>query len=89
MTINLKNKAELTKKFGKNEKDTGNIDVQIAMLTQKIAELTEHLKVNAKDFQAKRGLLMMVGRRKGMLAYIKNKDLQRYRDLVKKLKLRG
>ena len=89
MTINLKNKTELTKKFGKNEKDTGNIDVQIAMLTQKIAELTEHLKVNAKDFQAKRGLLMMVGRRKGMLAYIKNKDLQRYRDLVKKLKLRG
>lgn len=89
MTINLKNKQELTKKFGKNEKDTGNIDVQIAMLTQKIAELTEHLKVNAKDFQAKRGLLMMVGRRKGMLAYIKNKDLQRYRDLVKKLKLRG
>ena len=89
MTINLKNKAELTKKYGKNEKDTGNIDVQIAMLTQKIAELTEHLKVNAKDFQAKRGLLMMVGRRKGMLTYIKNKDLQRYRDLVKKLKLRG
>ncbi|MBR2386796.1 30S ribosomal protein S15 [bacterium] len=89
MKINLKNKQELTKKFGKNEKDTGNIDVQIAMLTQKIAELTEHLKVNAKDFQAKRGLLMMVGRRKGMLAYIKNKDLQRYRDLVKKLKLRG
>ena len=89
MTINLKNKQELTKKFGKNEKDTGNIDVQIAMLTQKIAELTEHLKSNAKDFQAKRGLLMMVGRRKGMLAYIKNKDLQRYRDLVKKLKLRG
>ena len=89
MTINLKNKKELTKKFGKSEKDTGNVDVQIAMLTQKISELTEHLKLNAKDFQAKRGLLMMVGKRKRLLSYIKNSDLNRYRDLVKKLKIRG
>ena len=89
MTINLKNKKELTKKFGKSEKDTGNVDVQIAMLTQKISELTEHLKGNAKDFQAKRGLLMMVGKRKRLLSYIKNIDLNRYRDLVKKLKIRG
>ena len=89
MTINLKNKKELTKKFGKDEKDTGNVDVQVAMLTQKIAELTEHLKINAKDFQAKRGLLMMVGKRKRLLSYIKDSDLNRYRDLVKKLKIRG
>ena len=88
MTINLKNKAELTKKFGKNEKDTGNIDVQIAMLTQKIAELTEHLKSNKKDFQAKRGLLVMVGRRKGMLTYLKNADLDKYRKLIKELNIR-
>lgn len=89
MTINLKNKKELTKKFGKNEKDTGNADVQIAMLSEKISELTEHLKLNAKDTQAKRGLLMMVGRRKRMLAYIKSSDLNRYRELIKKLNIRG
>ena len=89
MTINLKNKAELVKKYGKNEKDTGNVDVQIAMLSKKIGELTEHLKVNAKDFQAKRGLMMMVGRRKSMLNYVKKADLERYRALVKKLKIRG
>ncbi len=89
MTINLKNKKELTKKFGTSEKDTGNVDVQVAMLTQKISELTEHLKINAKDFQAKRGLLMMVGKRKRLLSYIKNSDLNRYRELVKKLKIRG
>ena len=89
MTINLKNKQEIIKKFGKNDKDSGNIEVQIAMLTQKISELTEHLKTNAKDFQAKRGLLVMVGRRKGMLTYLKNADLEKYRALVKKLKIRG
>lgn len=89
MSINLKNKKELVEKYGKNAQDTGNVDVQVAMLTQKISELTEHLKANAKDFQAKRGLLMMVGKRKRMLAYIKERDLNRYRDLVKKLKLRG
>ena len=89
MTINLKNKQEIIKKFGKNEHDSGNIEVQIAMLSQKISELTEHLKTNAKDFQAKRGLLVMVGRRKGMLTYLKNADLEKYRSLVKKLKIRG
>ena len=89
MTINLKNKQEIIKKFGKNEKDSGNIEVQIAMLSQKISELTEHLKSNKKDFQAKRGLLVMVGRRKGMLTYLKNANLENYRKLVKKLKIRG
>ena len=59
------------------------------MLSQKITELTEHLKTNAKDFQAKRGLMMMVGRRKGMLSYFKNIDLEKYRALIKKLKIRG
>ena len=89
MSINLKNKREIIKKFGKNEKDSGNIEVQIAMLSQKISELTEHLKLNKKDFQAKRGLLVMVGRRRGMLTYLKNANLERYRSLVKKLKIRG
>ncbi len=89
MTINLKNKQELIKKFGKNDKDSGSIEVQVAMLSQKISELTEHLKGNAKDFQAKRGLLMMVGKRKRMLAYLKDANLEKYRQLIKDLGLRG
>ncbi len=89
MTINLKNKQELIKKFGKNSKDSGSVEVQVAMLSQKISELTEHLKINAKDFQAKRGLLMMVGKRKRMLAYLKEADLEKYRKLIKDLNLRG
>ena len=89
MTINLKNKQELIKKFGKNSKDSGSVEVQVAMLSQKISELTEHLKINAKDFQAKRGLLMMVGKRKRMLAYLKEANLDKYRQLIKDLGLRG
>ena len=89
MTINLKNKQELIKNFGKNDKDSGSIEVQVAMLSQKISELTEHLKSNAKDFQAKRGLLMMVGKRKRMLAYLKDANLEKYRKLIKDLGLRG
>ena len=89
MTINIKNKQELIKKFNKNKKDSGSIEVQIAMLSQKISELTEHLKQNAKDFQGKRGLLMMVGKRKRMLAYLKEANLEKYRKLIKDLGLRG
>ncbi len=89
MTINLKNKQELIEKFGKDSKDSGSIEVQVAMLSQKISELTEHLKNNAKDFQAKRGLLMMVGKRKRMLTYIKKSDIEKYRKLIKVLNIRG
>ena len=89
MSINLKNKQEIIKNFGKNEKDSGNIEVQIAMMSQKISELTEHLKSNKNDFQAKRGLLVMVGRRKGMLTYLKKNNLDKYRELIKKLNIRG
>lgn len=89
MSINLKNKQEIVKKYGKNEKDTGSAEVQIAMMSQKINELTEHLKTNAKDFSTKRGLLMLVGRRKRFLSYLKSKNLDEYRALVKKLKIRG
>lgn len=89
MTINLKNKQELIEKFGANAKDSGSVEVQVAMLSQKIAELTEHLKINAKDFQAKRGLLMMVGKRKRMLVYLRKNNLEGYRKLVKDLNLRG
>ena len=89
MSINLKNKQELVKQFGKNEKDTGSSAVQVAMMTQKISELTEHLKSNKKDFATKRGLLMMVGKRKRLLAYIKSQNLDEYRELIKKLGIRG
>ena len=89
MSINLENKKEIVKKFGANEKDTGSAEVQIAMLSQKITALTEHMKLNKKDFSTKRGLLMMVGKRKRLLAYLKYINLDGYRALVKKLKLRG
>jgi len=89
MSINLKNKKEVIKKYGENEKDTGSTAVQIAMMSQKINELTEHLKINAKDFATKRGLLMMVGRRKRLLSYLKNNSIDEYRDLIKKLGIRG
>lgn len=89
MSINLKNKKEIVKKYGANDKDTGSASVQIAMMSQKINELTEHLKVNAKDFATKRGLLMLVGRRKRFLSYLKNNNVDEYRDLIKKLGIRG
>ena len=89
MSINLENKQEFVKKFGKNEKDTGSSAVQVALLTQKITELTEHLKSNKKDFATKRGLLMMVGKRKRLLSYLKSRNLDEYRELVKKLGIRG
>ena len=89
MPINLKNKSEIITKYGKDAKDTGSAEVQIAMLSTKINELTEHLKINAKDFQGKRGLLMMVGQRKRLLSYLKGKNIDSYRELIKKLNIRG
>lgn len=89
MSINLKNKQEIIKKFGANEKDSGSAEVQIAMLTQKITELTEHMKANPKDFATKRGLLMMVGKRKRLLSYLKDKNIEAYRKLIKDLNIRG
>lgn len=89
MSINLKNKAEIIKTYGENEKDTGSTAVQVAMLSTKITELTEHLKLNKKDFATKRGLLMMVGRRKRLLSYLKSSSVEEYRDLIKKLGIRG
>ena len=89
MSINLKNKQEIIKKYGKNEKESGSSHVQIVMLSQKINELTEHLKANKKDFQGRRGLLMMVGKRKRLLAYLKKQNLEEYRGLIKELGLRG
>ena len=89
MTINLKNKASIVKKYGKDANDTGSASVQIAMMSKKIIELTEHMKANKKDFATKRGLLMMVGKRKRLLAYVKSQNLDEYRELIKKLGIRG
>ena len=89
MSINLKNKKEIIEKFGKNANDTGLPEVQIAMLSEKINQLTEHLKINANDFQGRRGLLMMVGKRKRLLAYLKKQNLEKYRELIKTLNIRG
>ena len=87
--MNLKNKQEIVKTYGKNEKDTGSTAVQVAMMSQKISELTEHLKSNQKDFATKRGLLMMVGKRKRLLSFLKEKNLEGYRSLIKELGIRG
>ena len=88
MAINLKNKSEIVKKYGKNAQDTGSVETQIALLTEKITELTEHLKTNQKDYQGRRGLLMIVGRRKRLLSYLKDRNLDDYRKLIKALKIR-
>ena len=87
--MNLKNKQAIIKKFGKDAKDTGSTAVQVAMMSKKIKELTEHLKSNQKDFATKRGLLMMVGKRKRLLSYLKSQNLDEYRNLIKKLGIRG
>ena len=87
--MNLKNKQEIVKTYGKNEKDTGSTAVQVAMMSQKISELTEHLKSNQKDFATKRGLMMMVGKRKRLVSYLKSQNLDEYRELIKKLGIRG
>lgn len=87
--MNLKNKQEIVKKYGKDAKDTGSTAVQVAMMSKKITELTEHLKTNKNDFATKRGLLMMVGKRKKLLSYLKSRNLDEYRELIKKLGIRG
>lgn len=91
MAINLtkEKKQEIITKFGKDAKNSGAAEVQIALLTEKISQLTEHLKINKKDFQGRRGLLMMVGQRKRLLAYVKKQNLQEYRELIKELGIRG
>lgn len=81
-------KAEIVKNFGKNEKDTGSTEVQVALLTEQINVLTEHMKANKKDYSSNRGLLKMVGRRRSLLEHLKKTDINRYRDLVQKLGLR-
>ncbi len=86
--ISKEKKAELIKAYGRKEGDTGSPEVQIALLTERITELTEHLRVNPKDHHSRRGLLMMVGQRRSLLGYLKKTDLDSYRALIEKLGLR-
>ena len=88
MAITKERKAELVKRFGKNEKDSGNTKVQIAILTDEINDLTEHLKVHKHDYHSKRGLLMKVGKRRSLLDYLKENDVVAYRELIKELNIR-
>ena len=88
MTISKERKAELTAKFGKNAQDTGNSKVQVAILSERIKELTEHMKSHQKDFHTRRGLLMLVGKRRRLLSYIKKNDINEYRELIKELSIR-
>ncbi len=88
MTVTKERKAELVKMFGNNDKDSGNTKVQIAILTDEINELTEHLKVHIHDFHSKRGLLMKVGKRRSLLDYLKATDINSYRELIQKLNIR-
>ena len=86
--ISKEQKAAIVAEFGKTPEDTGSTEVQVALLTARIKELTEHLKANNKDHHSRRGLLKMVGHRRSLLAYLKKKDIERYRSLIERLGLR-
>lgn len=86
--ISKEKKAEIIKAYGRTPDDTGSPEVQVAILTERIQELTEHLKENKKDHHSRRGLLKMVGQRRNMLEYLKSKDINAYRALIEKLGLR-
>jgi len=82
------NKEDVFKEFGKSKKDTGSSESQIALFTKRIESLSDHLKSNAKDFNTERSLVKMVGKRRNLLEYLKKTDIQRYRDIIKKLGIR-
>ena len=86
--ISKEKKTEIIEKYGRQPGDTGSPEVQIAVLSERIAEVTEHLKANPKDHHSRRGLFKMVGQRRNLLAYLKDKDIERYRAIVEKLGLR-
>lgn len=88
MSITTERKSELIKEFATGPDDTGSPEVQIAVLSERISNLTEHLKEHNKDYHSRRGLLMMVGRRRRLLDYVKNRDQTRYESLISRLGLR-
>ncbi len=86
--VTKEQKAQIIAEYGRGEGDTGSPEVQIAILTARINDLTDHFKANPKDHHSRRGLLKMVGQRRGLLAYLKGKDVNRYRSLIERLGLR-
>jgi small subunit ribosomal protein S15 len=88
MPLTQERKQELVSRFGENDADTGKTEVQVALLTERINELTDHLRTHGKDHHSRRGLLMLVGRRRRFLNYLQRRDLERYRSLIRELGLR-
>ncbi len=88
MTLTVERKQEIVDRFGKSATDTGSTEVQVALLSERINGLTEHLREHKKDHHSRRGLLMLVGQRRRMLDYLRREDQQRYQDLIKRLGLR-
>ncbi|RJQ33406.1 MAG: 30S ribosomal protein S15 [Actinobacteria bacterium] len=82
-------KSKIISKYASSDKDTGSPQVQIAILTERINSLTEHLKIHTKDHHSRRGLLKLVGKRRGLLGYLYKKDIESYRKIIKELKIRG
>ena len=88
MAVSKERKAELVAQYGANDKDSGSAEVQVALLTERIKGLTEHMKLHPKDFHTRRGLLMLVGKRRRLLSYIKARNIEDYRTLIKSLGIR-
>ena len=88
MAISKTEKDNIIKEYATHEGDTGSVEVQVALLTERINELTEHLRVHKHDEHSRRGLLIMVGKRKRLLKYLESRDIERYRDIISKLNLR-
>ena len=88
MAVTKDRKAELIKQYGRDEKDSGSAQVQVALLTERIRQLTDHMKSHQKDFHTRRGLLMLVGKRRRLLSYIKANDIEEYRTLIASLGIR-
>jgi small subunit ribosomal protein S15 len=88
MPLTKEQKAEIIAKYGKDENDTGRTEVQVALLTNRIQELTEHFRTHKKDHHSRRGLLKLVGKRQSLLRYLKENDVERYRSLIKDLGIR-
>ena len=82
-------KTQIVTEYGRAERDTGSADVQIALLTARIQSITDHLRTHKKDFHSRRGLLLLVGRRRRLQQYLRNVDIERYRELIKRLGIRG
>lgn len=87
-SISQEQTAEFIKEYGKNEKDSGSAEVQVAVLSERIRNLTAHLKEHPKDHHTRRGLIMLVGKRRRLLVYIKNRNVGEYRDLIKRIGIR-